>query len=159
MGKLDGKVAAITEGNSGLGLAIAKKCKAEGASVALRGRNSETLKSAVNEIGGDTVSSTGDVRSLSDLDVFFSKISDHFGRQDIVIANAGGGTIGPINQVDEARFDEMMDSNWKGAFFTIQKALPLMKKGGSVQLLSSGANLKGLPAFSVYSGTKAVLAR
>ena len=157
MGKLEGKVAAITGGNSGLGLAIAKRFRAEGASVAILGRKSEILKSAVNEIGGDTVSSMGDVRSLSDLDDFFSKIADHFGRLDIVVANAGGGKVGPIDQVDEATFDEMTDSNWKGAFFTIQKALPLMGKGGSIQLMSSGANLKGLPAFSVYSGTKAAV--
>ena len=157
MGKLIGKVAAITGGNSGLGLAIAKRFKAEGASVAILGRNSETLESAVNEIGEDTISSKGDVRSLSDLDDFFSKISEHFGRLDIVVANAGGGKVGPIDQVDEATFDEMTDSNWKGAFFTIQKALPLMGKGGSIQLISSGANLKGLPAFSVYSGTKAAV--
>ena len=157
MGKLTGKVAAITGGNSGLGLAIAKRFKAEGASVAILGRNSETLESAVNEIGEGTISSKGDVRSLSDLDDFFSKISEHFGRLDIVVANAGGGKVGPIDQVDEATFDEMTDSNWKGAFFTIQKALPLMGKGGSIQLISSGANLKGLPAFSVYSGTKAAV--
>ena len=88
---MEGKVAAITGGNSGLGLAIAKRFKAEGASVAILGRKSETLKSAVNEIGGDTLSSRGDVRSLSDLEDFFSKISEHFGRVDIVVANAGGG--------------------------------------------------------------------
>ena len=126
MGKLEGKVAVITAGNSGLGLAIAKRVKAEGASVAILGRKSETLRSAVNEIGADTVSSIGDVRSLSDLDNFFSKISEHFGRLDIVVANAGGGKVGPIDQVDEATFDEMTDTNWKGAFFTIQKALTLM---------------------------------
>ena len=76
---------------------------------------------------------------------------------DIVVANAGGGKVAPIDQVDEATFDEMTDSNWKGTFFTIQKALPLMGRGGSIQLISSGANRKGLPAFSVYSGTKAAV--
>ncbi|MBD05295.1 MAG: oxidoreductase, partial [Gemmatimonadetes bacterium] len=94
MSKLEGKVAAITGGNSGLGLAIAKRFRAEGASVAIMGRNSETLESAVAEIGEGTVSSRGDVQSLSDLDEFFSKISEHFGSLDIVVANAGGGKIG-----------------------------------------------------------------
>ena len=157
MEKLVGKVAAITGGNSGLGLAIAKRFAAEGASVAILGRNSETLESAVSDIGGNTISSIGDVRSISDLDSFFSKISEVFGRLDIVVANAGGGKVAPIDQVDEATFDEMTDSNWKGTFFTIQKALPLMGRGGSIQLISSGANRKGLPAFSVYSGTKAAV--
>ena len=105
MGKLEGKVAAITGGNSGLGLAIAKRFKAEGASVAILGRNSETLESAVSDISGDTISFKGDVKSLSDLDGFFSKISELFGRLDIVVANAGGGKVAPIEQVDEATFD------------------------------------------------------
>ena len=157
MRKLEGKVAAITGGNSGLGLAIAKRFRAEGASVAIMGRNSETLESAVAEIGEGTVSSRGDVQSLSDLDEFFSKISEHFGSLDIVVANAGGGKIGSLDQVDEATFDEMTDTNWKGTFFTIQKAVTLMGEGGSIQLISSCANLKGLPAFSVYSGTKAAV--
>ena len=91
MSKLEGKVAAITGGNSGLGLAIAKRFRAEGAAVAIMGRNSETLESAVAEIGEGTVSSMGDVQSLSDLDEFFSKISEHFGSLDIIVANAGGG--------------------------------------------------------------------
>ena len=157
MGKLDGKVAAVTGGNSGLGLAIAKRFSSEGASVAILGRNSDALDSAVNEIGRDAISFVGDVRSLTDLDGFYDKISEEFGNVDIVVANAGGGKVGPIDQVDEETFDEMTDANWKGAFFTVQKALPLMGEGGSIQLISSGANLKGLPAFSVYSGTKAAV--
>ena len=92
MSKLEGKVAAITGGNSGIGLAIAKRFRAEGAAVAIMGRNSETLESAVAEIGEGTVSSMGDVQSLSDLDEFFGKISEHFGSLDIVVANAGAFT-------------------------------------------------------------------
>lgn len=157
MGKLKGKVAAITGGNSGLGLAIAKKFKSEGASIAIMGRNTSTLKAAVEEIGADTLSSEGDVRSLSALDDFYHSISDRYGKVDIVIANAGGGKVKNIDEVDEEIFDEMTDSNWKGAYFTVQKALPLMESGGSIQLISSGANLKGFPSFSVYSGTKAAV--
>ena len=102
MGKLDGKVAAVTGGNSGLGLAIAKRFSSEGASVAILGRNSDALDSAVNEIGRDAISFVGDVRSLTDLDAFYDKISEEFGNVDIVVANAGGGKVGPIDQVDEA---------------------------------------------------------
>ena len=157
MGKLDGKVAVVTGGNSGIGLAIAKMFKQEGASVAISGRNEVTLNAASTEVGDRTLAVKGDVRSMSDLDNLFSQVKERFGRIDTLVVNAGGGKVCPIDQVDEDLFDEMNESNWKGAYFTIQKALPLMQSGTNIVVISSGANLKGIPGFSVYSATKAAI--
>ena len=157
MGKLEGKVAVVTGGNSGIGLAIAKMFNQEGASVAISGRNEVTLNAASTEVGDGTLAVKGDVRSMSDLNNLFAQVKERFGRIDTLVVNAGGGKVCPIDQVDEDLFDEMNESNWKGAYFTIQKALPLMQSGTNIVVISSGANLKGIPGFSVYSATKAAI--
>ena len=157
MGKLEGKVAVVTGGNSGIGLAIAKMFNQEGASVAISGRNEVTLNAASTEVGDGTLAVKGDVRSMSDLNNLFTQVKERFGRIDTLVVNAGGGKVCPIDQVDEDLFDEMNESNWKGAYFTIQKALPLMQSGTNIVVISSGANLKGIPGFSVYSATKAAI--
>ncbi len=157
MSTMQDKVAVVTGGNSGIGVAVARHFSQQGARVAIFGRNADTLATAIDEIGPDTLAVQGDVRKLEDIDRLVDRTRERFGRIDTLVVNAGGGTIRPIGEVDEETFDRQAEVNFKGAYFTVQKALPLMREGGSVVLVSSVANEKGLPGMSVYSATKAAV--
>lgn len=151
------KVAVITGGNSGIGAATARYLKGEGADVAIFGRNQATLEDTAEQLGPEALAVRGDVTSLADIDRLIDATRERFGRIDTLVVNAGGGNLQPLDQVTESDFDRQADVNFKGAFFTIQKALPLMSEGGSIVLISSVANVKGLPGLSVYSATKAAV--
>jgi NAD(P)-dependent dehydrogenase (short-subunit alcohol dehydrogenase family) len=155
--KLVGKVAVVTGGSSGLGLASAKRFAVEGASVVITGRRQPELDAAVKEIGGNALGVRGDVSKLADLDHLFATVKEKFGRVDVLFANAGGGAFVPLGQITEEHFDKYFGINVKGTLFTVQKALPLMHSGGSIILNGSMVSIKGFPAFSVYAATKAAL--
>jgi len=157
MGKLDGKIAVITGGNSGLGLATAERFVAEGAYVFITGRRQDQLDSAVQTIGRNVAGVQGDVSKLDDLDRLFATVRDKKGRLDVLFANAGGGEFAPLGQITEAHFDKTFDVNVKGTVFTVQKALPLMPAGASIVINGSMVSIKGMPAFGVYAATKAAL--
>jgi NAD(P)-dependent dehydrogenase (short-subunit alcohol dehydrogenase family) len=157
MASLTGKVAVVTGGNSGIGLATAKRFREEGAKVAITGRDQKTLDEAVKVIGGDVLAVRADVSKLADLDRLYKAVAEKFGKIDVVFANAGVGKFVPISESTEEQFDEMFDINVKGVFFTIQKALPLMNDGGSIIINSSVANEIGFAATSIYSATKAAV--
>ncbi len=157
MEKLKDKVGVVTGGNSGIGLATAKAFVAEGAKVAIFGRNQETLSSALAELGDGALGVQGDVKNLGDLERLFTTVAEKLGKVDALFVNAGGATLTPFDQVDEANYDHQMDVNVKGAFFTVQKALPHMNDGASVVLNSSIANATGIAGISVYSATKAAV--
>ncbi len=155
--KLEGKVALVTGGNSGIGLATARRFADEGAKVFLTGRRQEELDKAVAEIGRGAVGVQGDVSNLADLDRLYDVIKERAGRLDVLFANAGGGEFAPLGQITEAHFDKWFGINVKGLLFTVQKALPLMPPGASVVLNASIVSIQGVPAFSVYSATKAAV--
>jgi len=157
MSKLLGKIAVITGGNSGIGLATAKLFAKEGATVVITGRRQAELDAAVAEIGGNAVGVQGDVSKLADLDKLYAEVKSKFGHIDIVFANAGIFEFAPIGSVTEEHYDKHFDINVKGLLFTVQKALPLLVDGGSIILNSSVVNTKGTAAFSVYSATKAAV--
>jgi len=157
MGKLAGKVALVTGGNGGLGLATAKRFFAEGATVFISGRRQKELDSAVREIGAGAVALQGDISNLDDLDRMFAAIRERSGHLDILFANAGLGEFVPLGHITEAHFDKTFDVNVKGTVFTVQKALPLMRDGGAIVINGSMVSVKGMPAFSVYAATKAAL--
>jgi NAD(P)-dependent dehydrogenase (short-subunit alcohol dehydrogenase family) len=157
MGKLEGKVAVITGGNSGIGLATAKRFVEEGAHVVISGRREKELKEAATFIGRNVTTVTGDVTSLQDLDRLYAVVKEKHGRIDVLFANAGWGEVAPLEAATEAHFDKTFDLNVKGLFFTAQKALPLFKDGGSIILNSSVANVMGVPAFTVYAASKAAV--
>ena len=157
MGKLEGKVAVITGGNSGIGLATAQRFVAEGAQVFITGRRQNELDKAVKLIGKNVTGVQGDVANLADLDRLYATVKQKAGRIDIVFANAGGGEFAPLGAITEAHFDKTFGSNVKGLLFTVQKALPLLVDGGSVILNASIVSMKGVPALSVYSATKAAV--
>jgi NAD(P)-dependent dehydrogenase (short-subunit alcohol dehydrogenase family) len=155
--KLTGKIALITGGSSGIGLATAKEFVAEGAYVFITGRRQSELDRAVAEIGGSVTAVQGDVANLADLDSLFAIIKAQRGGLDIVFANAGTGQFAPLGSITEEHFDKQFDLNVKGLLFTVQKALPLLRDGGSMVLNASIVSVKGNPAFSVYSATKAAV--
>ena len=155
--KLQGKVAVVTGGNSGIGLAIAREFTEQGADVVVFGRNAETLDEAVQSIGNGTLGVQGDVTRLDDLDRLYQETVARFGKIDILVANAGIARPAPLNLTDEALFDLTSDINFKGAFFTVQKAVPHLNDGASIILVTSSGNVKGLPNFSVYVATKAAV--
>ncbi|WP_213776837.1 glucose 1-dehydrogenase [Caballeronia sp. dw_276] len=157
MTKLSGKVAVITGGNSGMGLATAQLFAKEGAKVIITGRRQKQLDEAVESIGANAEGVLGDVSKLSDLDKLHDHVKAKYGRVDVIFANAGLGSLAPIDQVTEAQFDETFNVNVKGAYFTVQKLLPLVPDGGSIILNASIASSKGMEAFSVYSATKAAV--
>ena len=156
-GKLEGKVAVVTGGNSGMGLATAKLFAKEGAHVYITGRRKAELDAAVKEIGRNVTGVQGDVAKLSDIDRLYALVKEKHGRVDVVFANAGVGELVPIADVTEAHFDKLFGINVKGLLFTVQKALPLMAGGASIILNGSIAGYTGSPAFSVYSATKAAV--
>ena len=156
-GRLAGKVAVVTGGSSGIGLATAERFAAEGAKVFLTGRRREELDAAVKQVGHGAVGVQGDVSLLGDLDRLYATVKAQAGRIDVLFANAGGGAFASLVEVSEAQFDREFGVNVKGALFTVQKALPLMSQGGSVILNGSIAGSKGMEAFGVYSATKAAV--
>ena len=157
MGKLDGKVAVITGGNSGIGLATAQRFVAEGAYVFITGRRQNELDAAVKLIGRNVTAVQGDVSNLADLDRLYAIVKDQKGRIDVLFANAGGGEFAPLGSITEEHFDKTFRINVKGLLFTVQKALPLFQDGGSIILNASIVSSKGMAAFSVYSATKAAV--
>lgn len=157
MSKLTGKIAVITGGNSGMGLATARLFAAEGAQVIITGRRQKDLDDAVKSIGQNIEGVQGDIAQLGDLDRLHDHLKAKYGRVDILFANAGIGKVGPLDSVTEADFDQTFDVNVKGTFFTVQKLLPLIPDGGSIILNASVAGNKGMEAFSVYSATKAAI--
>jgi NAD(P)-dependent dehydrogenase (short-subunit alcohol dehydrogenase family) len=157
MGKLDGKVAVVTGGNSGIGLAAARRLVADGAYVFITGRRREELGAAVEQIGRNVTPVQGDVSKLADLDRLFATVKEVKGRIDVLFANAGVAEAAPLGSISEEMFNRAFDTNVKGAVFTVQKALPLLRDGASIILTSSVVGSKGLPGVSVYSATKAAL--
>ncbi|MDM8355802.1 SDR family NAD(P)-dependent oxidoreductase [Pandoraea communis] len=157
MGRLTGKVALVTGANSGIGLAIAKRFVAEGARVFMTGRRQQALDKAVAEVGGDARGVQGDVSNLADLDRLYATIKAEAGVIDVLVANAGGGEFAALGNITEEHFDKTFAVNVKGTLFTVQKALPLLKDGASVILTGSTAAVTGIPAFSVYSASKAAV--
>ena len=157
MNKLTGKVALITGGSSGIGLATAKCFVAEGAHFFITGRRQPELDAALKEIGDGVTAVRSDVSNLADLNQLFTTIKEQKGRLDILFANAGGGAFVPLQQVTEAHFDKYFGINVKGTLFTVQKALPLMSEGSTIVITGSQVSIKGIPAFGVYAATKAAL--
>ncbi len=157
MGKLDGKVAVITGGNSGIGLATAQEFINEGAKVAISGRNQTTIESALEQLGSNAIGFKSDVSSGSDLDSFYEKVAIAYRKIDIVFANAGIAFGNMMGETKEEEIDSHFDINVKGVFFTVQKALPLLNDGGSIILTASIVKDKGFENFSVYSASKAAV--
>src|ERR1700712_4030382 len=157
MKRLNGKTAVITGGSSGIGLATAKRFVDEGAHVVITGRREKELKEAAALIKNNITTVVGDVSRLEDLDRLYATVKEKHGHIDILFANAGAGTVAPPAAATEAHFDQTFDVNVKGLFFTVQKALPLFKDGGSIILNSSVSNVMGLPAFSTYAASKAAV--
>ena len=155
--KLAGKVAVITGGSSGIGLASAKRLVEEGAYVFITGRRQSELDKAKAEIGKNVTTVQGDVANLADLDRLYKTVAAEKGAVDIIVASAGFVEHAPLETATPEHFDKTFNINARGVFFTVQKALPLLRKGGSVVLVSSGLHLKGFPAHGTYSATKAAL--
>jgi NAD(P)-dependent dehydrogenase (short-subunit alcohol dehydrogenase family) len=156
--RLKDKVAVITGGNSGMGLATAQRFVAEGAYVFITGRRQSELDTAVKQIGGNNIGGVqGDVSNMADLDRLYAVVREQKGRIDILFANAGLGEIAPLGTITEAQFDKIFSVNVKGLLFTVQKALPLFQDGGSIILNASVASSKGFEASSVYNASKAAI--
>src|SRR5580704_173243 len=153
MKRLEGKVAVVTGGNSGIGLATAKRLQEEGAKVAISGRSRKRLDEAVKSIGNGVVAVQSDVASLTDIDKLFAEVSKKLGKIDVLFVNAGIAKFAPLSDTSETTFDEQYDINIKGAYFTIQKALPFLNDGASIILNTSVADEKGTPGATVYSAT------
>jgi NAD(P)-dependent dehydrogenase (short-subunit alcohol dehydrogenase family) len=157
MGKLEGKIALITGGNSGIGLATAQDFVKEGAFVYITGRRQAELDTAAAKIGKNVKSIQSDVTKMADLDKIYSIIQKEKGHLDILFANAGNGTLAPLGSITEDQFDSIFNLNVKGLLFTVQKALPLLRDGSAVILNASIVSIKGFPGFSVYSASKAAV--
>ena len=157
MGKLEGKIALVTGGSSGIGLATTREFVHEGAYVFITGRREPELAAAAKEIGRNVTAVQGDASNLGDLDRLFAQIKQEKGRLDIVFANAGAAKYAALGSITEELYDLIFDVNVKGLLFTVQKALPLMPKGASIILNASIVGSKGLPSNSVYSATKAAV--
>jgi NAD(P)-dependent dehydrogenase (short-subunit alcohol dehydrogenase family) len=157
MKRLEGKVAVVTGGNSGIGLATAKRLQQEGARVAISGRSRKTLDEAVRAIGNGVLAVQADVANLSELDKLYAEVSQKLGKIDVLFVNAGVAKFAPLAETSESMYDEQFDINIKGAYFTIQKALPLLNDGASIILNTSVADSKGNVGISAYSATKAAL--
>src|ERR1700736_1492433 len=155
MSKLEGKVAVITGGNSGIGLATAQRFVAEGAYVFVTGRRRDELDKAVATLGSGVTGVQGDISNLDDLDRLFATVQADKGHVDRLFANAGVGGRSPLGAISEEQFDKVFDVNVKGTLFTVRKALPLMRTGGSIILTGSTTGSMGTAAFSVYSAKNA----
>jgi len=157
MSKLSNKVAVVTGGSSGIGLATAQRFIADGAQVVITARNQEALDAAVAELGDSATGIRGDVANLEDLDRLFAQVKEQFGRVDVLFANAGIAPFVQFEAVTEEHFDNLFNINVRGLFFTVQKALPLLSEGASVILNASVVAQSGLPNTSIYSATKAAV--
>jgi NAD(P)-dependent dehydrogenase (short-subunit alcohol dehydrogenase family) len=157
MKKLDNKVAVITGGNSGMGLATAKLFAQQGAKVAITGRNQATLDSAVKEIANGAIGVVSDVSTIANIDAAYKTVNDTFGKIDVLIVNAGIFLGAPLADFTEAMFDQTSDILFKGAFFSVQKALPYLNDGASIVLTSTSLNEKGLGIAAAYSASKAAV--
>jgi NAD(P)-dependent dehydrogenase (short-subunit alcohol dehydrogenase family) len=157
MNRLEGKVAVVTGGNSGIGLATARRLQEEGARVAISGRSKKTLEKAAKAIGNGVVAIQADVAKLTDLDKLYAEVSEKLGKIDVLFVNAGIAKNVPLAETSESVFDEQFDINIKGAYFTIQKALPLLNDGASIILNTSVVDNRGTPGTSAYAATKAAL--
>ncbi len=155
--KLNGKIAVVTGGTSGIGLATAKRFAAEGARVFITGRRKPELDAAVTAIGRAAIGVQADASKLADLDQLYQTVKAEAGRIDVLFVNAGGGSMLPLGQITEQQYADTFDRNVKGVLFTVQKALPLLQDGASVILTGSTAGIKGTPAFSVYAASKAAV--
>lgn len=155
--RLNGKIALITGGSSGIGLAAAKRFAAEGAEVVIVGRRQEELDKALTVIGHGTIAIQGDVAQIAELDRVYATVNSIKGRIDVLFANAGLGDVQALGAISEASFDNIFSVNVKGTLFTVQKALPLMTAGGAIILTGSTTGSMGSPAFSVYSASKAAV--
>jgi NAD(P)-dependent dehydrogenase (short-subunit alcohol dehydrogenase family) len=153
--KLKDKVAVITGGNSGIGLATAKLFATEGAKIAITGRNQETIESSLKEIGNGALGFTSDVSKVQTLETLFAKINQGLGKIDVLVVNAGVVSLAPLEAVTEEEFDKVSDINYKGVLFTVQKALPYLNDGASIIITSSTVANKGIAGASVYISTKA----
>ncbi len=157
MKRLEGKVAVVTGGSSGIGLATAKRFQEEGAKVAIAGRNRKTLDEAVKSIGNGIVALQADVSKLEDIDKLYAEVSKKLGKIDVLFVNAGVAKFAALAETSESLFDEQFNTNIKGAYFTIQKALPFLHDGSSIILNTSVAGSTGVEGASAYSATKAAL--
>jgi NAD(P)-dependent dehydrogenase (short-subunit alcohol dehydrogenase family) len=155
--KLEGKIALVTGGSTGIGLATAQRFVDEGAFVYITGRRQAELDAAAKTIGAGVATVKADSSNLADLDNLYAQIKQEKGRLDVVFANAGGGEFAPLGSITEEHYDKTFNTNVKGLLFTVQKALPLIPDGGSIILNASIVSIKGMPAFSVYSATKAAV--
>ncbi|CAN7456205.1 SDR family oxidoreductase [Rhizobacter sp. LjRoot28] len=155
--RLTDKIALVTGGTSGIGLATAKRFVAEGAHVFITGRRQAQLDAAVSEIGSNVTGVRSDVSDLADLDRLYDTIRTEKGRLDVLFANAGGGQVAALGEITEAHFDSIFATNVRGVVFTVQKALPLMSRGATIVLNASTTSIKGTPGFSVYSASKAAV--
>jgi NAD(P)-dependent dehydrogenase (short-subunit alcohol dehydrogenase family) len=157
MKTLEGKVAVITGGSSGIGLATAKLFRQTGAKVAISGRNQKSLDEAVKELGAGVLAVRSDVSKLTDLDLLFDTVTGKLGRIDVLFANAGIAKFAPVTDVSEDVYDETFDINVKGVFFTVQKAVPFLNDNASIILNTSFVNQAGVPTTSVYAASKAAV--
>jgi NAD(P)-dependent dehydrogenase (short-subunit alcohol dehydrogenase family) len=157
MGQLSNKVAVITGGNSGMGLATAKRFAEEGAQVVITGRRQVELDAAVKEIGPAALGVRGDVSNLKDLDRLYEIVREKHGHIDVLFANAGVAQMSPVGSITEGHFDSIFDINVRGLLFTVQKALPLFKEGGSIIVTSSVGHMRGNAGLSVYAASKAAV--
>ena len=157
MKRLEGKVAVVTGGNSGIGLATAKRFQEEGARVAIAGRGKKTLDEAVKTIGNGVVAVQADVAKLADVDKLYAEVSKKLGKIDVLFVNAGVAKFAPFAETSESLYDEQFDINTKGAYFTIQKAIPFLNDGASIILNTSVVDDLGSPNTSAYAATKAAL--
>jgi NAD(P)-dependent dehydrogenase (short-subunit alcohol dehydrogenase family) len=157
MNKLAGKVAVITGGNSGIGFATAQAFVREGANVVIFGRSAQTLNEAIEQLGDRAIAVQGNVTAPESLDLLFQTTQAHFGKIDILFVNAGTAQFAPIEAITETIFDQVFNVNFKGAYFTVQKALPYFNPNGTIIFNTSISNVQGSPGSSVYSATKAAL--
>ena len=157
MKRLEGKVAVVTGGSSGIGLAAAKRLQEEGAKVAIVGRNRKTLEEAVKAIANGVLAVQADVSKLQEIDKLYHEVSRELGKIDVLFVNAGVAKFAPLAETSESLFDENFDTNIKGAYFTIQKALPFLNDRASIILNTSVAGSTGVEGTSAYSATKAAL--
>ncbi len=155
--KFKNQVVVVTGGTSGIGLATAQAFAAEGASVFITGRRQDALDAAVSQIGGRVTAVQGDMSCLADIDRLYDTVRRKHQQIDVIFANAGGGEFAPLGAITEEHYDNTFNTNVKGVLFTVQKALSLLRDGGSIVLTSSTTSISGTPALSVYSATKAAV--